>query len=76
MAICAGRSFRRDIPGFHRQQAAEWRARNFSFVLRGYVRKWMSRIDASLRSSSRSGTGACERGRAPPQQQAAAAAKA
>jgi hypothetical protein len=50
---------------------------NFSFVLRGYVRKWMSEIDAQLEKLKPvQELVRGERGRAPPQPQVAAAAKA
>ena len=69
----AGVTFR----DFIDNKAANGEPGNFSFVLRGYVRKWMSEIDAQLEKLKPvQELVRGERGRAPPQQQAAAAAKA
>ena len=66
----AGVTFR----DFIDNKAANGEPGNFSFVLRGYVRKWMSEIDAQLEKLN-PGLVRGERGRAaPPQLQAAAAA--
>jgi hypothetical protein len=69
----AGVTFR----DFIDNKAANGEPGNFSFVLRGYVRKWMSEIDAQLEKLKPvQELVRGERSRAPPQQQAAAAAKA